>query len=223
MPNFILMVLQLEDNVWDEFGDSDDHIVPHSGNKHADKSLAEGDSRKKPQSEVIGVASNGDTSTLHYTGGKGNRSIPFVTDNNTMLEKGSWSDTPDGVFPSCDTDSIKEVTSLASDGTRISNNSFKSDNVESGGSEFCIDDSIIGDGCTAVDNSLYSYPLSRIPQTGSELSFFDNDREDKENGDLLYYGWPDIGNFEDVDRMFRCSLQALALRFFSSYPINKVT
>ncbi|XP_024019870.1 protein LNK1 [Morus notabilis] len=198
-----LCLYELEDNVWDEFGDSDDHIVPHSGNKHADKSLAEGDSRKKPQSEVIGVASNGDTSTTHYTGGKGNRSIPFVTDNNTMLEKGSWSDTLDGVFPSCDTDSIKEVTSLASDGTRISNNSFKSDNVESGGSEFCVDDSIMGDGCTAVDNSLYRYPLSRIPQTGYELSFFDNDREDRENGDLLYYGWPDIGNFEDVDRMFR--------------------
>lgn len=197
-----LCLYELEDNVWDEFGESDDHIVPHPGNKHADQSSTEGDIHKKPQSEVLAVTSNADTSTK-YIRGNGKRSIPTVTNNNTMLEKGSWSDTRDGVFPSCDTDSTKEVTSLASDGTRICNHSFKSGNVESGGSEFCVDDSIMVDGCTAVDNSLYRYPLSRMPQTGNELSYFDNDREDKENVDLFYYGWPDIGNFEDVDRMFR--------------------
>lgn len=197
-----LCLYELEDNVWDEFGESDDHIVPHPGNKHADQSLTEGDIHKKPQSEVIAVTSNADTSTK-YIRGKGKRSVPTVTNSNTMLEKGSWSDTRDGVFPSCDTDSTKEVTSLASDCTRISNHSFKSGNVESGGSEFRVDDSIMVDGCTAVDNSLYRYPLSRMPQTGNELSYFDNDREDRENVDLLYYGWPDIGNFEDVDRMFR--------------------
>jgi hypothetical protein len=25
----------------------------------------------------------------------------------------------------------------------------------------------------------------------------------KDSGDFLYYGWPDIGSFEDVDRIFR--------------------
>ncbi|PON39088.1 dentin sialophosphoprotein-like protein [Trema orientale] len=198
-----LFLYELEDNVWDEFGESDDHIVPHPSNTHGDQSTIEGDCCKKRQSEVIGVASNADTSTKYRIQGKEKSNVPTVTNNGIMLEKGSWSHTPDGVFPSCDTDSMKEVASIASDDTRMSTHSLKSSNVESGGSDFCADDPIMGDGCTEVDNNVYRYPLSQVPQTGNDLSFFDNDNEDKENGDLLYYGWPDIGNFEDVDRMFR--------------------
>lgn len=214
LPKLILVRLQLEDNVWDEFGESDDHIVPHPSNTHGDRSSIEGDGCKKRQNEVICVASNADTSTKYHIRGKEKRNLSTVTNNNIMLEKGSWSHTPDGVFPTCDTDSMKEVTSIASDDTRMSTHSFKSSNVESGGCDFCADDAIMGDGCTAVDNNAYCYPLSQVPQTGNDLSFFDNDSVDKENGDLLYYGWPDIGNFEDVDRMFRYSLQPLGVFFY---------
>lgn len=179
--------------------------MPHPNNEHGDRSGTEGDSRKKPRCEVIGITSNADTSTGYGIQGKEKRNLSTLTNKDIMLEKGSWSHTPDGMFPSCDADSIKEVTSLASDDTRMSSHSLKSGNVDSGGNEFCTDDPIMGDGCTgtAVDNNLYRYPLSQISQTSNDLSFFDNDQEDTENGDLLYYGWPDIGNFEDVDRMFR--------------------
>lgn len=196
-------MLQLEDNVWDEFGESDDHIVPHPDNGHGSCLATEGDSRKKPRCEVIGLTNHADTSTRYGIQGKEERNSSTLNNRGIMLEKGSWSHTPDGMFPSCDADSIKGVPGMAADDTRMSSHSFKSGNVVSGGSEFCTDDPIMGDGCTAVDNNLYRYPLSQISQTGNDLNFFENDQEDKENGDLLYYGWPDIGNFEDVDRMFR--------------------
>ncbi|KAK2665171.1 hypothetical protein Ddye_003745 [Dipteronia dyeriana] len=126
-----------------------------------------------------------------------------MTKKDKMLEKKSWSHTPDSVFPvSCDSDTVKEVTSTASDDTRISSHGSKSDNANNIG-DFGADDSILDDGCDPVDNNLYRYPLNHIFQTENDLSFLNNDREDKESSDLLYYGWPDIGNFEDVDRMFR--------------------
>lgn len=179
--------------------------MPHPNNEHGDCSATESDSRKKPRCEVIGITSNADTSTRYGIQGKEKRNLSTLTSKDIMLEKGSWSQMPDGMFPSCEADSIKEVTSIASDDTRMSSHSFKSGSVDSGGNELCTDDPIMGDGCTgtAVDNYLYRYPLGQISQTSNDLSFFDNDQEDKENGDLLYYGWPDIGNFEDVDRMFR--------------------
>ncbi|KAK0589223.1 hypothetical protein LWI29_011222 [Acer saccharum] len=158
---------QLEDNVWDDFGGSDDHIVLH----------------------------------LNGTGGN---NLPLMTKKDKMLKKESWSHTPDSVFPaSCDSDTVKEVTSTASDDTRISSHGSKSDNANNIG-DFSADDPILDDGCDPVDNNLYSYPLNHISQTENDLSFLNNDREDKESSDLLYYGWPDIGNFEDVDRMFSC-------------------
>lgn len=41
----------------------------------------------------------------------------------------------------------------------------------------------------------------RVPE--NDLSFLDNDRKNNESADLLYYEWPDIGNFADVDTMLR--------------------
>lgn len=63
----------------------------------------------------------------------------------------------------------------------------------------------------ACDNTSYSYPLTHISQT-EDLRFVDNNCEDKESGDLLYYGWSDIGNLDDVDKMLRYTL--LNSKFF---------
>ncbi|KAL5562906.1 hypothetical protein UlMin_032653 [Ulmus minor] len=187
-----LCLYELEDNVWDEFGESDDHIVPHP--KQGDLSAMDSDGHKKPQRGVTGIKSNEKTN------------LPTVTSIGKMLEKGSWSQKPDGVFPSCDTNSVKDVTGISSDNNRMSSHSFKTGNVDSGGCDFRANDPIMGDESAAVDNNLYRYSLNQISETSNDLSFFDNDREDKENNDLLYYdGWADIGNFDDVDRMFRRS------------------
>ncbi|KAF8404580.1 hypothetical protein HHK36_009467 [Tetracentron sinense] len=111
-----------------------------------------------------------------------------------MLEEGSRSHAPDGVYSmSCDSDSIKVATSLVSDGSGL----------KSIGNVFCTDAPVPSDRCASADTNLCGFPLGHISQADSDLEFFGNDREDKESSDLLYYDWPDMGNFEDVDRMFR--------------------
>ncbi|KAJ0514043.1 putative LNK family protein [Helianthus annuus] len=91
-----------------------------------------------------------------------------------MMEKESPSHAPHGVFNgSCDGEIVKDMPNLASDDIRMPDDCFKSSYATS----------------ATCDNNSYSY--------------VDNNCQDKESGDLLYYSWSDIGNFEDVDKMLR--------------------
>lgn len=201
-------MLQLEDNVWDEFGASDDHIVPRAIDEYGAQLKVQSDGRKRPRHEVIGVTSNADNTTKYGILGAKEKGLHSLT-KNRMLEKGPWSNSPDGVFPSSgDNDSLKEVTSMSSDDPRMSSHGLKNGNMDSVGGEFC-SDPVSVDNCATEDNNVYRFPLNQISQTDDDLSFFHNNHEDKESSDLLYYGWGDIGNFEDVDRMFRLFLKSL--------------
>lgn len=196
---------ELEDNPWDEFSVSDDHIVPHPGHEYGDRFVAHGVKQKKPESKILSVANNEDDSLTYSTQEEEEASLPTLVKKDTMLEKDSWSNTPDGVFPtSRDSGTVKDFITIRSEETSMPSHCLKSGNIDSVGSEFCASDPTSDEKCSAVDNNLYSYPLSHISKTDNDLSFFDNECEDKESSDPLYYGWPDdIGNFEDVDRMFR--------------------
>ncbi|XP_021899877.1 protein LNK1 isoform X3 [Carica papaya] len=197
-----LCMYELEDNVWDEFGESDDHIVPHPTDEYRHQYAVQPDSRKKRRHDMIDITSNADNSK-YIIQGKEEKRFPSTIKEDTMLEKESWAHTPDSMFPvPCDGDSVKDMKSISSEDSRMSNNGFKSGNMDSIGTEFCTDNPILGGGSTATGSDLFPYPLNHISQTESDLSFFDNGREDKESSDL-FYGWPDIENFEDVDRMFR--------------------
>lgn len=170
-----LCMYELDDNVWDEFDQTGDHIVPHPGNDCESEPSFLGDGCKKSRREVIGDSINaGDWCIAKYaTQGKREGGCKRLKN---MLGKDSWSHLPEGVFPaSCDSDLKEEATGLE-------------DTI---GADFCADDAIIGERGAAVDsNSYHHYPLGDISQSDNDLSFFDNE-------------WPDIGNFEDVDRMFR--------------------
>ncbi|XP_065849309.1 protein LNK1 isoform X2 [Euphorbia lathyris] len=122
-----------------------------------------------------------------------------------ILDKGPWSNAPDGVFPiSCDNGSAKEVSSIACEETKASNHCLKSANTDPVGDEISADGTILGEKSVVDNTEAYSFPLGQISSTDNGLNFFDNDSKDKEESNILYYGWPDdIGNFEDVDRMFR--------------------
>ncbi|KAF2317393.1 hypothetical protein GH714_021649 [Hevea brasiliensis] len=198
-----LRMYELEDNVWDAFSESDDHIVPHLAKECGDQFRVRGDNHKKPRHEIVNITSNVADST-RYNQRKEKPSLLPLTKKDRMLDKGSWSHAPDDVFSACDSGLVKEVTSTVSEETRVSNRFLKSGNTDSVGSEFCSDDPILGEKSAADDTDTYLFPLSHISQTDNDLNFLDNDCEDKENGGLLYCVWPDdIGNFEDVDRMFR--------------------
>lgn len=190
---------ELDDLVWEKFGENDDHMVPYPGEEYGDECA---------QCDVSGVTtSNADIEYAEKCKIQGKEETHPAIKNKKgkMLEMDSWSQAPDDVFASCHNDSIKEGTSLASNDNGISSHCFSNSNTESAGSKFESEDPILNDGNDAVDNSLYRYPPrgSHISQSDNDLSFFDNDHEEKESSDLLYYGWPDIGNFEDVDQMFR--------------------
>ncbi|XP_022861319.1 protein LNK1-like isoform X3 [Olea europaea var. sylvestris] len=202
-----LCMYQFEDIVWDEYFQSDDHIVPHPGDNQAKKISFQGDSRKKPRCEGTAISrSYGDKSAAKHVGQEKDQEelSTSISRRSTMLEKGSWSRTPHGAFLSPTVrDTIKEASSLASDNTRISSYGFNGNNIDSNGSEVCANDPILNDKCTAVDSNSFSYPLGGISQTDDDLNFFDKNPEDENSSDLLRYDWTEIGNFEDIDRMFR--------------------
>ncbi|XAR53062.1 hypothetical protein NMG60_11021459 [Bertholletia excelsa] len=194
-----LCMYEIEDIVWDEFDQTDDHIVPHPGIEPA----FQGDSCKKPRREVIGSSACDSYTAKYASQGKGGLQH-LKNPRATMLEKDAWCHTPEAVFPdSHDGELNEETANISLDNTKASNHCFKKSKKDSIGDEFCADDPMISGRCAAVDGSSYCYPLGDIAQSDNDLSFFRNDCEDKESNDLLYYGWPDIENFEDVDRMFR--------------------
>ncbi|KAE9591849.1 hypothetical protein Lal_00038887 [Lupinus albus] len=83
---------------------------------------------------------------------------------------------------------------LTSDATRMSDQCFKTSNIDCCRTEFCADDTILGDKCAGEDDSMCHCPLIQTFQDDNELSFLDID------------GWLDIGDFEDVDMMLSCDL-----------------
>ncbi|XP_017616165.1 protein LNK1-like isoform X2 [Gossypium arboreum] len=190
-----LYMYELEDNVWDDFGATDDHIVPHTADEYG--------GRKKPRYEVLGVTSDADSWKKFGILREKEKGLHILT-KNRMLEKDPWSRIHDSLFPtSGDNDSLKDGTSMASDDPRMSSHGLETGNIDSVGNDLCADDPILVDKCAPEDNNDYHFPLNHITAADDDLRFFNNNHEDKENSDLLYYGWGDIGNFEDVDRMFR--------------------
>ncbi|KAL1125893.1 hypothetical protein V6Z11_A13G074100 [Gossypium hirsutum] len=198
-------MLQLEDNIWDEFGASatDDHIVPRTVDEYRAQFKIQGDGRTKPQHEVIGVARNADNTAKYGILSEKRKGIHTLT-KNKMLEKCPWSHSSDGIFPtSGDNDSLKEVTGMVSDDPMVSSQGLKIGDIDSVSSDFCAEDPVLVDNWAIEDNNIYRFPLNHMSDTNGDLRFFNNNHEDKENCDLLCYAWGDIGNFEDVDRMFR--------------------
>ncbi|XP_027772175.1 protein LNK1-like isoform X2 [Solanum pennellii] len=122
-----------------------------------------------------------------------------------MMEKDSRAGRLDCVFPSKhDKDSVEEVSSLSSENTRTSNDCSRSNNVDSISGEVQPNNPILDDKNSAVRDNLHSYPLGPVSQADDDLGFLDSNHEDKSTTELLYYNWPEMENFEDVDRMFSC-------------------
>ncbi|CDY63726.1 BnaC02g48860D [Brassica napus] len=65
----------------------------------------------------------------------------------------------------------------------------------------CSADPMLCDSPTATNDGVYNiYSLNNIPDAENNLSFMSDG--DKESSDL-FYGWGDMGNFEDGDNMLR--------------------
>ncbi|XP_076902023.1 protein LNK1-like isoform X3 [Bidens hawaiensis] len=106
------------------------------------------------------------------------RSSKTLNKGTNIMEKDTWSNMLDSVFAaSGDADSAKDTPTAQSGYTKLSNRFFESSNINSGGG-LCTDE-VLKDSSGAVDRNSYN-----------DLNLFSND-----------YDWPDVGYFEDVDRM----------------------
>ncbi|KAJ0525212.1 putative LNK family protein [Helianthus annuus] len=186
-----LPIYELEDIIWDDFERGDDRITPHPTEDHGSEDKCEGDSCKKPRLEVTPLQSNEGSHNASSSVCNQDKKSKTLNKEPDTMEKDSWSHIPDRVFTaSGDADSAKDALSVVQSGdtTKVSNYSFKGSNTGSG-SELCTDEGMLRDTSGAVDRNSYN-----------DLNLFSNDGGDKGSNDLLYFGWPDIGNLEDVDR-----------------------
>ncbi|XP_057803985.1 protein LNK1-like isoform X2 [Salvia miltiorrhiza] len=194
-----LLMYEFEDIGWDDLCQSDDHIVPRPLEDH---SLLR-DSCKKPHCEVTNIAYNTEDKNSAYQGSEEGKFSSLNKRKYRMLEGDSRSDAPSGVFSSStDADSIKVASSLASEKTASSSHVHGNSNTDSHGNQFCGDGTVVGVGTTGFKNNSSTDPLGGITHAGNDLNFFENE-EEKDSSDFLDFGWPEIENFEDVDRIFR--------------------
>ncbi|XP_073065785.1 protein LNK1-like isoform X1 [Primulina eburnea] len=197
-----LCMYELEDIAWDELCLSEDHIVPQPGsNRGVDPSVL-GESCKKPLLKGNTASNCARYQSALRCAGQGKEQGEFSTPSdprNMILKQDSWPAPKSGFPTPSDSNSVKEVSSLVSMNASLSG--LKNNNTGSNGNEICENDTTLSDKITVVDNN-FSYPLDDITQTSKDIDFFEN-TDEKDPSDFLYYDWPEIGNFEDVDRMFR--------------------
>ncbi|XP_024006900.1 protein LNK1 isoform X2 [Eutrema salsugineum] len=117
-----------------------------------------------------------------------------------MLGRNPWPEKNSGGSPvSRDAGSGNDVQDMTLEDTNISDHGYNGGHVEVV-ENFCSAEPMLCDSSAATHDGAYNYPLNNIPDAQNNLSFLNNG--DKESNDL-FYGWGDIGNFEDVDNMLR--------------------
>lgn len=176
-----LSVSQLDNNTSDEFYGNDDGIVPNSA--------YEASSRKKQRHEDRGSEKN------HL------KSNTFIKRQGDMLGRNPWSEKNSVGSPvSREAGSDKDVQDMTLEDANISDHGFNGGNVNVAGN-FGSADPMLCDSSTAKHDGVYNnYSVKNIPDAEDNLSFLNSG--DKESNDL-FYGWGDIGNFEDMDNMLR--------------------
>ncbi|XP_041994684.1 protein LNK1-like isoform X2 [Salvia splendens] len=189
------------DIAWDDFFLDDDRTVPHHRSKRPTDHITLGENNKRCRCEVANVSNKTGGSATNYVDHRMEK-CEVSPLNGTMLEKNSWS--PSGPFISgSDNELHKEASSLACDSTTPLTHGLKSNNSDLNSSELLKHDVILNESISLVDDSPFSFPIGDVNHTGNDHSFFEH-AQNKDSSDLLYGGWSEIENFDDIDRIFRC-------------------
>ncbi|KAI3920022.1 hypothetical protein MKW98_001278 [Papaver atlanticum] len=166
----------LDDISWDEVGESDDRIVHLS-----------------LRSERIRLSSS--------NGIQGRVGVKYI--KGPMLENNFWSGSPEGLsLDSGDTNLIQEIANFACTDAKLSNNCFLDNNIMSSSGNALYGNVMFDEKLAASDSSFSRFQLGDLTPTDNK--FCAGEEEQKDSTNLLYYGWPDIGNLEDVEKMFSC-------------------
>ncbi|XP_057803056.1 protein LNK1 isoform X2 [Salvia miltiorrhiza] len=193
------------DIAWDDFFLDDDRTVPHHGSKRPADHSTLGENNKRCRRELSSISNNTGESATKYVDHRKEKSeiSPLSNTRDTMLEKDSWSSKPSGPFTSgSDNELNKEASSLACDSAIPLPHGLKSKNRDLNISELRKHDAILNNNTSLVDDSPFSFPIGDVNHTGNDNSFFEH-AQNKDSSDLLYCGWSEIENFDDIDRIFR--------------------
>ncbi|GJS24479.1 F-box domain containing protein, partial [Tanacetum coccineum] len=164
------IVVVLDDIIWDDFDQGEDHIVRHPTNTRSTRNSFEGDNCKKPRRETTPVLSDTNNPDVSNTICHENaaRDSKISDKENNMMEKDSWSHAPLGVVnESCDGEQVKDTPNLASDDTRISNTDIGNLNDVDKMLRSC--DSSFGLGVTNKDDELGWFTSVQVEGTEEEL------------------------------------------------------
>lgn len=188
-----MCMYELEDIIWDDLYQSDDHILIHPGDEQADQHSFGCNNRKRPVREsVLEGDAGGSSSEDHTIQDRADQIKHIEQPTRKMLGKQA-ADNHLG-----NSNSINEATTLESDSIKMSDNSFL-DTLPPGG-ELSGKESILSEKTVAVGDSVGFQHL--FPEADNILSFFDNSGG-KDSSDLSCYSLDDMDIFEDVDRMLR--------------------
>lgn len=199
---------ELEDIDWDVFGRSDDRIVPHHGVGFLGESSApSGGAQKKPRHEVkngVGkdVCSRG-SATETVLLGEEDAYYPPNKKGSLYIEESSLSHASNFVVPTlCNLESTaNRISSPSQDGRNLGScvNEF---NTNTENNIFCSKGPSLGTVFSTNDSKSCLSSCNGVSSDVTDFSFLERQQNNRDN-DLAYYDWPDIGNFEDIDTMFR--------------------
>ncbi|KAG1334573.1 protein LNK1 [Cocos nucifera] len=175
---------KLVDNLWDEFAQSDVFIMPHR------------DGEKVNESVVVGNA-------YRHLG----NNVGESTDSTGVARTVLWRKEKPYLVPpmnhgGCDPEYICNAITLVSQDAEVSDSCIKGCNVNPDSNIFCTGNSILGTRGSADGSNDCHFSLDNVSPAAKNTCLLENGHKDREN-DFAYYDWPDIGNFEDVDKMFR--------------------
>lgn len=116
-----------------------------------------------------------------------------------FLEKDSAAYSPGVPLPSSESDSLIEESGLKLENNMLSRYGVQTNNNKASSSEVCEHDATL-EKIIVADNSCNNYLFNGMSNENPNLL---EKTEGNDPRDCLYYNWPEIGNFEDVDMMLR--------------------
>eukprot|EP00262_Sarcandra_glabra_P011111 TRINITY_DN26829_c0_g1_i1.p1 TRINITY_DN26829_c0_g1~~TRINITY_DN26829_c0_g1_i1.p1 ORF type:complete len:775 (+),score=157.46 TRINITY_DN26829_c0_g1_i1:180-2504(+) len=205
---------ELVDIIWGEVNESDDHIVPYpkDGGENTVVPFRDyGKKQRNQEASLVGKAAEPKASS----GVKND--IPVLRPESKFC----FDSNEDLSAPRLGTDSLPDLgTSYAARGkgyaesnsvdyvgTKLSNDFTKVTNMESVKdemlTEFCHSDEVLGDEDSTSLKKLCRISAADTAQLQSDAELFGNVDAYKEGDSFLEYSWGNIGNFDDLDRIFR--------------------
>ncbi|KAJ6806409.1 uncharacterized protein M6B38_174360 [Iris pallida] len=190
---------QVGDTIWGESNGNEDHIVPYSKDSEDNTIFSFGDYQKKQENDDAGASGRSTEQTSgvknEFPRGSLENCSSFNTDEEISapgLDLDAWPD-----LPSLNLELSKGYTD-ASD-----HDSLLSEEVTGNMTEFVISNyNVLNFREIFIDVSC-SFLAGCTAQLDGEPELFGNENEDKESNNFLDCDWSNIGDFDDLDRIFR--------------------